>query len=71
MKKIISCCIVVLMLAACDNNKTASSGDEDSTANKTSAIDTTQHATGITNQNVISRDTGAMRIDSFHDRKKN
>jgi hypothetical protein len=70
MKKITACCILCVMLYACDN-KTGSSGDKDSTANKTSAIDTTQHATGITNQNVISRDTGAMRIDSFHDRKKN
>lgn len=58
MKRILTLLALVALLESCGNE-----GTGEATENP-SAIDTTQHGTGITNQNVISTDTAAMRVDT-------
>lgn len=58
MKRILTLLALVVVAGSCGNE----AGSE--AAEKPSAIDTTQHGTGITNQNVISTDTAAMKVDT-------
>lgn len=58
MKRILTLLALVALLESCGKQ-----GTGEATENP-SAIDTTQHGTGITNQNVISTDTAAMRVDT-------
>lgn len=55
MKKFVVIMGLSLLVVSCGNN---------SNTENPSAIDTTQHPTGITNSNVISTDTAAMKVDS-------
>lgn len=67
MKNFLTACVLLLFFVSCANSSDhpSSTGEHAGNSDKPSAIDTTQHATGITNQNVISTDTAAMKIDSF------
>lgn len=70
MKKAFLSLGLVIALVSCSNNgESTTDKDHAGNSDKPAAIDTTQHGTGITNQNVISTDTAAMSIDSFQKRK--
>ena len=58
MKRFLTLLALAVLVGSCGNE-----GSGEATENP-SAIDTTQHGTGITNQNVISTDTAAMRVDT-------
>lgn len=58
-KYILSLALVTAMVSCNDGSNTNSAGGEQQNP---SAIDTTEHANGVTTGSVISTDTAAMRV---------
>ena len=64
MKKILFVFTIFFAATACDSHTSEQNTNDGVGKTNPSAIDTTQHATGITNQNVISTDTAAMNVEN-------
>jgi hypothetical protein len=64
MKKTLFLLTIFFAVAACNSETSEHNSNDGVGKTNPSAIDTTQHATGITNQNVISTDTAAMKANN-------
>jgi hypothetical protein len=67
MKKIIAISSIFFAVVACNSETESHNSNDGVGKTNPSAIDTTQHATGITNQNAISTDTAAMNTNNVKD----
>jgi len=68
MKKALFISGLVFFLLSCGNAGNDSTTNSDTLGKSPGAIDEgTQHATGVTNQNVISTDTAAMNVQKMSD----
>ena len=69
MKRIALILSMAIAILSCGNSGSDTAQGSDSLGSNPSAIEEegTQHATGITNQNVISTDTAAMNVEKMSD----
>jgi hypothetical protein len=60
---------LAVAICSCGNSGTDTATSSDTLGTNPSAIEEqgTQHATGVTNQNVISTDTAAMNVEKMSD----
>ena len=69
MKKTALIFSLAVAICSCGNSSTDNASGTDTLGDNPSAIEEqgTQHATGVTNQNVISTDTAAMNVQKMSD----